>query len=236
VTGQRSFDPSELDAAGLSAGDLSDAMVAAREIERARVDAPSASTDFIDRVMAAVEAEPDPRPAAAVARAARTGRVGGIVVALADAWRSLTGPGRPMVVRARAAGVLLAAALGLGLVGGVVAVGASRLLAPDQPPSPTPSVVAPTPTPSPSPTPTSTPSPSSEPSPTPSASPTESVEPTAEPTDTAGPTGTAEPTDTAEPTASDDDGDGSGSGGNGDSSGPGSSGNGDSSGPGSGDD
>ncbi len=196
------FDPHELDELGLPDADLAADLGTARAIDAATFDDPAPSAGFAERVMAAIAEEPDPMPVAAVVRAARGGTLAGVGAALGGAWRTVFGPGFPVAARVRAGGVLLAAALGLALVGGVVAAGASRLLTPSPSPSP---IVSPAPSPSqePSQSPSPTPSATHEPdgSPGPSAEPTDSAEPTesAEPTDTASPTGTHE-TSTPNPT------------------------------------
>jgi hypothetical protein len=207
------FDPNELADSGLTDAELAELLGAARAVERVGRDDPSPSADFTDRVMAAVAAEPDPRPAVAAAAAVRRAEPGGVLVALRAAWRTAFGPGmRPLAVRAQAAALLLAVAVGITAVGGTVAVGAYRLLSRDDAPPPSP-VVSPAPTaePSSSPVPSASPEPSATPSPstgpTSSPGPTDSPVPTktAAPTDTPkatsspGPTDTPRPTDTPDP-------------------------------------
>lgn len=208
MTGPRRFDPRELDDLGLTGPELADVLAAGRELERVGTDDPRPSSSFTDRVMAAVADEADPRPVAAVTRAVRDARPAGIIVALQGAWRTAFGSGRPLLVRAQAASLLLLAALGMGLVGGVVAIGASQLLAPLDDASPAPSVQPTAPTATPELTPSPSPSPSVSPSPSPSVGPTASPEPTetAEPTSPTGGTGgpTSSPTDTPEPTETDE--------------------------------
>ena len=237
----RPFHPSELsggDGAEPTSAQLGEAMLAARALE-SELGASDVhpSADFADRVMGAIAVEPRPQPAVAAGLAMRGGRVGAMVAALADSWRVAFSGGRPWAVRAQAAAFVLVAIVAIGSVGGIVAVGAVRLLTP---PSPSPSrpVVGPTTRPSdsprspdvarPSPT-AELPTPSTEPSETPDA--TDSAEPTdgedsgktPEPTKTARPTRT--PHETPEPTETDepnDDGGGGGGGGGGSGSGGGS--------------
>ena len=212
----RRFDPSELldgDAAGVGDATETELLDVARDLEAfARSESVSLSVDFEDRVMAAIALEPPPRAAGGVG-------LGGLVAAVRDSWRLTWSGGRPLAVRAQALALVLLAAVALGSLGAVAAVGVGRLLAPEQP-TVTP---APVPTPHPSVLPSQSPETSPSPSPTPTASPTPTVEATE----------TAEPTQAARPT-SDSSGSGSGSGSGGDSSGPGSGSSDDSSGPGSG--
>jgi hypothetical protein len=216
------FRPSEIDS-DLPAGEQAEAMAPARELEwLAATDDVAPSAGFTDRVMAAVAAEPTPRPVSAAASATRRGALGGVLAAFVDLWRVAWTGGRPLAARAPAMALvvlILAGSIGVGAVG----VGALARLAqgPDDSPVPTPVV---------SPTPPATPSvpPSAEPSASPSAEPSPSVEPTEtpeasssdgstasprptrtpRPTDTPRPTRTPRPTDTPEPTETpDDDGD-----------------------------
>jgi hypothetical protein len=203
----RRFDPSELeDGDPASAGDSTEAelLAIARDLEAyARSDSVTLSVDFEDRVMAAIADEPPPRPLAARGPF-------GIVTLVRDSWRLAWSRDRPLAVRAQALAFVLLAAVALGSLGSLAAVGVGRLLAPD---APAPSV-APAPLPTPSPSAPPGPSPSvSPPSPTPSPTPTQD---------------TPEPTETAEATETPEAG--------GDSSGPGSGSGSDSAGPGSGDD
>lgn len=196
------FRPDELGEA-TSVGEQAEAMATARELEwLAATDDIAPSAGFADRVMAAVAAEPSPRPMTAAASAARRGALLGVVAALGDLWRVAWTGGRPLAVRAPAIAlvvVLLAGTVGAGALG----VGAlSGLL--DRPPvSPAPSpVVIPSPSPSTSPSPSPSPSPTPSASPAPSASPSSSPEPSESPEATARPqaTATAEPTRTPRPT------------------------------------
>ncbi len=179
--------------------ELADAVRTARIIEGTTgLDDIHPSPEFGDRVMAALAGEPTPR---------RTWR-GSLAVALGSAWHTLQRADRPVLVRARAAGILLAVAIlavSLGGAASLAAAGAIRLL--EGPPSTGP-VISPAPAPS-----------SSVPSPSPSAtaSPQLSISP--------GPSPTAQPPTapvvTPTPTASDDHGGGGGSGGGGGGSGGG---------------
>ena len=221
----RRFDPSELENGQPGGGDAAAAelLVIARDLEAfARSESVTPSVDFEDRVMAALADEPPPRPVSSHG-------VSGLVGLVRDSWRLVWSGNRPVAVRAQALAFVLLAAIALGSLGSLAAVGVGRLLSEAQPAPPT-VIPAPLPTTTPSPTPSASPSPSASPtpSPTPSASPSQ---------ETAEPTETAEPSETAEST---DDSSGSGSGSGSDSSGPGSGGTArptdDSSGPGSGDD
>ena len=186
MTDRRSrFDPSELEleldheAAGL--------LATARALEAYAESTPAApSSGFEDRVMAAIATEPLPRP---------TTRHG-LLAMLRDAWAGAFGPGRPLAVRAQAFALLLVVAVAVGSLGSLAAVGAARLLSPDQ----LPPIATPSPTPSPIPTPSPSPSPSVSPSPSPTVAP--STAPTAAPT--------ATETETDEPSGTDDSGGGGG--------------------------
>ena len=114
-------------------------------------------------------------------------------------------------------GLLLAAAIAVGSLGGLVVAGGLGLFDQASPPSPEPSVMpsaSPSPSPvesgspSPSASPSASPSPSVTPSPSPSATPTATARPTTRPnpTRTPSPTDTPEPTDTEtpEPTGTED--------------------------------
>jgi hypothetical protein len=215
----RRFDPSELldgDAGGVGAATETELLAVARDLEAfARSESVSLSVDFEDRVMAAIALEPPPRAAGGVG-------LGGLVAAVRDSWRLTWSGGRPLAVRAQALTLVVLAAVALGSLGALAAVGVGRLLAPEQP-TVTP---APLPTPHPSILPSRSPEASHSPSPTPTASPT----PTVEATETAEPTQAARPTSDSSGSGSG----GSGSGSGGDSSGPGSGSSDDSSGSGSG--
>src|SRR5687768_14915123 len=166
----RRFDPAELDDEGRRPTDADSAglLATARDLEAfARAETTMPTTDFEDRVMAAIAKEPPPRP-----RATGRGLIG-LLVAVRDAWRIAWSGGRPLAVRAQAFALLLVAALAVGSVGSLATVGVARLLAPDATPAPT---VPPVPSQSPSPSiaPSASPAPSVAPSPSvpPSPSPT----------------------------------------------------------------
>jgi hypothetical protein len=206
----RRFDPSELQDGDPDPADASAAeLLVARDLEAfARNESVTPTVDFEDRVMAAIALEPPPRAAAGVG-------VVGLIAAVRNAWRLTWSGGRPLAVRAQALALVLLAALALGSLGAVAAVGVGRILAPNTPPvAPTPLLNSP---------------PSMRPSPSPVVSPSPSPTPSASPTPTVDATNTAEPTQAAGPT----NGSGSGSGSGNDSSGPGSGSSDDSSGPGS---
>ncbi len=225
----RRFDPAELQQPGMTSAEvaaLSDLLDIARRLEDAVVaPTPAVSFDFEDRVMTAVAAEAPPVPLA------RGWSVAGVLAAIRDAWRITWGTGRPLMVRAQALALVLLAALAIGSVGTLAAVGAARLFAgppptidvtplPSDGPSPsTPPSALPSPSQTPAPTLSPSPPPSAEPSasatPSQTAESTETAEPseTADPDDTPGPTDTERPTDTPDPDGTADPTD--------DSSGPG---------------
>jgi len=209
------FRPDEVGDA--TAGEQAQAMATARELEwLAATDDVAPSTGFVDRVMAAVAAEPTPRPVSAAATAARKGAVLGVLAALGDLWRVAWSGGRPLAARAPAIALVLL--LVVGTIGaGAVGVGAlARLLGqPAESPVPT-QVASPSP---PAASPSASPLPSASPSVSPSAEPSESPEPgespepttparsTASPraTETPRPTRTPRPTETPEPSETRDD-------------------------------
>ena len=191
----RRFDLAELsnDPAALTEAEIVAATAIARDLEAIaeRDDAPTVG--FSDKVMAAIVAEPTPKPTRVFGAALRAGRFGTAFAAIGDAWRVAFGGGRPFAVRGQALALVLVVLIGVLSIGGGATVGAARLLNPEvaTSPSPAPSVPAPSPSPAPSLEPTPSPTP------TPSPSPTETVE----------------PTETAEPTGTDDSGGNSGPGG-----------------------
>jgi uncharacterized membrane protein YgcG len=205
------FHPSELSGAvgdQPSSDELGETLAIARALEtQLATGGVHASTDFVDRVMSAVAAEPRPQPAMAAGLAMRGGRIGSLAAALGDSWRVAFSGGRPLAVRAQAAAFVLVAIVALGSVGSIAAVGAVRLLTPAQTPSgpqqPN-QIVAPAPTPTPRANngleATGTPEP------TETAEPTDTPEPaaTAEPARTPRPGKTAEPANTPEPNETDD--------------------------------
>ena len=199
----RRFDTSELDVDVVSDATAAELLATARDLEAyARGDSVMVSVDFEDRVMAAIADEPPPRTVGA-------GGLLGIVSVVRDAWRLAWSADRPVAVRAQAFAFVLLAAVALGSLGSLAAVGVGALLSPD----------GPVPTVQPAPVPT--PSPSALPRPSSSVSPSTGPTPSALPTKTASPTETAEPTETPQGT-DDSSGSGSGSGSGSDSSGPGS--------------
>ena len=212
MTAPRAFGPGELEGVdGLQPDDLAAETRVARDLEAlGRVAAGSTagmSTDFVDRVMAAVDAEPVAAPVRVAGQALRRGAFGAFLASFADAWRVATRSGFPAVVRAQAlALVVVVAAIAAG--SGAVAAGAVGLIRGDQGrASPPPSLEAPTPVVQPSPS----ASPSLE---SPSTEPPASPEPS-QPDES--PTGT--PARTGQPTASPDDHGGGGGGGGGDDNG-----------------
>jgi hypothetical protein len=202
------FRPDELDG-DATAGEQARAMATARELEwLAATDDVAASAGFTDRVMAAVAAEPTPRPVTAAASAARRGAFLGVFAAFGDLWRVAWTGGRPLAVRAPAmalvvvvlAGTLGAGALGVGALGGLLDR-PDETSRPSPAASPSPLVASPTPSPTPSASPEASDSPEASESPEPSESPTVTSKPTAtpRPTTTQQPSRTPEPSDTPEP-------------------------------------
>jgi len=202
------FRPDELDG-DATAGEQARVMATARELEWLAVaDDITPSAGFADRVMAAVVAEPTPRPVVAAASAARRGAILGVFAAFGDLWRIAWTGGRPLAVRGPAMAivvVVLAATLGAGALG----VGAlsglldrqGETVPPTQVASPSLIVASPSPSPSPS----SSPEPSAIPeesgSPEASETPDADASRTATPKPAATPPPTAPPpTDTPRPT------------------------------------
>ncbi|HYU50954.1 MAG TPA: hypothetical protein VEO91_13615 [Candidatus Limnocylindria bacterium] len=172
------FRPSELDGAEepLTLVELAQALGLARDLEAAAVAADARPTaGFSERVMAAVAAEPLPRPLAAFRLAARQGRAQAAIYALVDAWRLAWSGGRPLAARAQALAVVLVLVVGAASVSGIAIAGVSGMLrhSTETTPRPPSIVVAPSQEVSPSPT------PSAEPSATPK--PQATSEPTATP-------------------------------------------------------
>jgi hypothetical protein len=203
---RRPFGPDDLpgagsaDAGGEPAADVARALAMGRELDAfvAR-DATAPSADFADRVMAAIAAEPTPRPVAAAGRALGQGGFVALLASFRDLWRVAFSGGRPLAVRAQALAFVAVVLIAFGSLGGAAVVGALGLLS--EAPGPTPSeTVAPSPSVAPSESPSVAPSPSPTSSAGPSASPSES--PTG--SVTASPSDTAVPTETASPTGTDD--------------------------------
>lgn len=212
------FDPSELvggNGPAPAATELADAFAAARTLEaHASADRIGPTSGFEDRVMAVIATEPAPRVVVRSGSAIRGRRPAAFLVAIRDAWATLTGPGRPVAVRAQAFGLLALVGLVIGSLGGVAAVGVGNLVAPQN--GPAESVQSlPTATASPDLHSTPSPSPSIElsPKPTETQAPNESTEPTASPqsserpeitnspspTESSGATDTPKPEDTPKP-------------------------------------
>jgi cell division septation protein DedD len=129
---------------------------------------------FVDRVMAAVAAEPLPQPARAFGVALLGGRFGAAFASVGDSWRVVVGGSTPLVVRAQALALVLVLAIGSLALASGAAVGAMGLFSGN--PSPTPGPTNPVPsvepsTPPPSMSPSMSPSPSASPESTPDASP-----------------------------------------------------------------
>ena len=147
----RRFDASELGDDVVDNAAAAELLAVARDLETyARSDSVTLSGDFEDRVMAAIANEPPPRP---------MGSRGllGIVAVVRDSWRLVWSADRPMAVRAQALAFVLLAAVALGSLGSLAAVGVGALLSPN---GPAPTVQpAPVPTPSPSALPSPSPTP-----------------------------------------------------------------------------
>ena len=119
------FGPGELDGvADLRPDDLAAETRIARELEGiAGETGPAFSAEFVDRVMASVDAEPVPAPVRAAGHALRHGAIAAFLASFADAWRVTTRSGFPVAVRAQAlALVLVVVALAAG--SGVATAGA----------------------------------------------------------------------------------------------------------------
>jgi negative regulator of sigma E activity len=159
---------SRFDGAGIGGGDedaAADAM--ARELEAvAGQSHVTPAEDFTDRVMAAVLAEPAPKPVAAFGAAVMAANARRAIVAIGDAWRVVFSGSRPVAIRAQALALVLVVAIGAIGIGSAAVAGASALFAPSTPPPsvapPSAPPVTPSPTPSDSPL---TPSPVATPTP-----------------------------------------------------------------------
>jgi uncharacterized membrane protein YgcG len=141
------FNPRELDGvADAPPDDLAAEARIARELEGIGGQTGGAfSADFVDRVMASVEAEPLPAPARAAGHALRHGAIGAFLASFADAWRVSTRSGFPVAVRAQALALVLVV-VGLAAGSGVATAGALGFMQGEAGvPSPQPSTdVAPT--------------------------------------------------------------------------------------------
>jgi hypothetical protein len=170
---------------------------------------------FVDRVMAAIGAEPLPQPARAFGVALLGGRLRAAIGSLGDAWRVVGGSSTPLVVRAQALAIVLVVTIGSLAVAGGATVGAIDRLSAITPATPIPTTPVPTgpvTSPLPSASPSSTPDPARYASP--DTSPTPEATETDEPTPTHTPITTERPrTSTPRPTPTDDHAGGSGSGG-----------------------
>ena len=198
------FGPGELDGVeDVRPDDLAAEARVARELEGIGGRTGAAfSADFVDRVMASVEAEPVPAPARAAGHALRHGAIGAFLASFADAWRVTTRSGFPVAVRAQALALVLVV-VGLAAGSGVATAGALGFMQGEAGvPSPQPSIDVP-------PTPDGNSAPSMPP---------RTEEPTMQPPASMEPVATdetpTEPADTHKPdsTAGDDKGGGAGSG------------------------
>jgi hypothetical protein len=186
------FRPGELDSADepLTLAEQAQVFAAAREVEAAAMAADVRPTPgFSDRVMAAVAAEPLPRPMAAFGRAARQGRARAAFSALSDTWRLAWSGGRPLAARAQALAIVAVLVLAVASMSGVAIAGVAGMFGRSTVATPTPQSTVPPPSqePSPSATSTATPNATSRPpaTPEPTATPKRSTpRPTVEPTET----------------------------------------------------
>lgn len=199
----RQFSPDDIlgvdrrDGLQSNAGELAEALATARDLEiqlGARDVHPSVG--FVDRVMLAIVDEPVSAPAAVAWRAVLHGRMRLAVASVADAWRVATTGGRPMLVRAQAAALVLVVTVAITSLGSLATVGALRVVESEinraAPPPVNPATTLPV---FPAPQPTLEPTLEPTPEPTPTIEPSPSTEPSESPS----PTGTPEPGDAAEP-------------------------------------
>ena len=151
MSGPRRFDPVELGSDHDAS--LDEALEIARWLEAAAdpTGGPtvSPSTGFGDRVMAAIADEPSPAPAGFLAPLHRRGLLGGFVASIRQAWRSMGGAGRPMLVRAPALAYVLVVVIAGTSIAGVATVGVAGALgvfkpAPTLTPTPLPVLPGPT--------------------------------------------------------------------------------------------
>ena len=186
----RPFGPDELDGvAGIRPDELAAEARLARDLEGvAARGGVKPSSDFTDRVMGAVAAEPVPAPVIAAGSALRHGAALGFLASIRDSFRVAFGGGFPVAARAQAMALVLVVT-GVVAGSGLATAGAIGLLDDRGSPSPVPSVAAPSPSepPSATPVPTDTPDATFE-APSPSATPSPSPAPTeSEATETEGP-------------------------------------------------
>jgi len=176
----RPFGPDELDGVdGIRPDELAAEARVARDLEGvAARGGVKPSSDFADRVMGAVAAEPVPAPVIAAGSALRHRAALGLLASIRDSFRVAFGGGFPVAARAQALALVLVVT-GLVAGSGLATAGAVGLLDDRGSPSPVPSAAAPSPSdlPSASPMPTDTPDASFE-APSPSATPPPSPAPT----------------------------------------------------------
>lgn len=202
MSGQRRLDSDELGSARQD--ELDAAMVAGRwlddAVDRMTVTPGSA---FADRVMGAIAGEPAPAPAGFLAPLRRRGVVFGFAASVRQAWASMGGAGRPLLVRAPALAYVLAVAIAGTSLAGVATLGVAGALGIfDARPSQT----APPQTPGPTPAPARTSQPTESPVPSGESAPPESGPPSASPEESDDHEGSSGPDE------SDDHGDNSGPG------------------------
>ena len=149
------FDAHELSGSATGAEDdqLLEAIESGRRLQALLSERdPRTSPDLADGIMAAIRAEPAPRPAGILAALRRRPGPEGFVESLRVAWRRAADGGAPRRRAAAAAYVLAIAVLGASLTSAAAygAAGALGLLGPSSPrPDHTPALVTPAPLPSP---------------------------------------------------------------------------------------
>ena len=201
TAGPGSYRPAEADGADAAIRDseLAEAYAAARLLERAMpADPMTRSGDFVDRVMAAVAAEPAPRAAGFLRAFAAHPGPATFLASIRSAWRTAAdAAGRPFRVRATAMAYVLAVLVAAVSLTGVAAIGTAGALGwfqRDGSPEPSGLVTSPEPSSS----------PSHEIGPSGSPEPSESVEPSGsvEPSESSGPEESLLPGQTPRPTSS----------------------------------
>src|SRR4051812_2287684 len=83
---------------------------------------PVPSAAFVHRVVAAIDAEPLPRPAVLAGQALRRGSLPALLASIRDARRVAFSGGRPLALRAQALALVAIAALAVGSLGSAAAV------------------------------------------------------------------------------------------------------------------
>jgi hypothetical protein len=195
------FTPAELDGVdGIAPDELAADRRVARELEgvadRGTV---RPSTDFAERVMAAIAAEPAPAPIRAAGAAVRRRSPGALLASFRDAWRVSFGTGFPLAARAQALALVLVVGGALATSGVVTAGALGAFTNQGTGPAPTQATDAPVITSEPTPAPTTAPTEPTGPTngslePAEIGSPEATATPSAEPTESEAPGGTPEAT------------------------------------------